>query len=238
MRPALVILAGGASQRLGTCKALVEFTGRSVLEHLVDAGRVLVPPPPLVVTGRHDAEIRAALPEGAEVVTNPAWERGRTGSVACAVRARARRDLVLAPVDVPRVPPAVFDALAAAWTAHGSPPRGWLAPLYRPPERPAAGVYGHPVVLGAELAAEVLEMDPAEPLRVLRRRADPLLAVPVPHPEIGQHLDTPEDLTRLQALAGGDADSSAGAPEPTPPAASPSEGQAPGFGEPGPRSGG
>jgi len=199
MRPALCILAGGASQRLGECKALVRIGGRQPLAHLLEAGAVFVPPEPLVVAGPHADEIAAALPPGVELARNEAWAQGRTGSVAEAVRRRPGRDLVLAPVDVPLVPAAVFEALAARWIGAGSPAEGWLAPLWRPPGRPAAGRYGHPVLIGRDLAARIPDMDPDEALRSLRVRANPLLAVEVPHPEILDELDTPADLAALRA---------------------------------------
>ena len=37
MKPALVLLAAGASKRLGTCKALVDLGGASPLARLLEA---------------------------------------------------------------------------------------------------------------------------------------------------------------------------------------------------------
>jgi CTP:molybdopterin cytidylyltransferase MocA len=60
VKPALVILAAGASTRLGTCKALVSITPRCALELLLENGDGLDDVPPLVVTGKdHDAIVRA-----------------------------------------------------------------------------------------------------------------------------------------------------------------------------------
>lgn len=125
--PALVVLAGGASERLGTCKALVDLAGAPPLARLVEAGRSFDGAPPLVVAGAHFDSIAAALPRGVELARNERWREGRTTSVAIAARSRAGCDLCLAPVDVPLVGREVFDALLEAWRREGTA-QAWLAP--------------------------------------------------------------------------------------------------------------
>ena len=197
MQPALVILAAGASRRLGTCKALVPLAGSTPLALLASAGRAAAADA-LVVTGPDDAAIRRALPEGVEAVHNRAWQRGRSGSLALAARLRPGRDLLVAPVDVPLVPARVFAALARAWERAGAPAQGWLAPSWSArPDEPAR--FGHPVLIGRGLAAELASWDPDRPLRELRARADPLLAETVDSPAILADLDDPADLARLRA---------------------------------------
>lgn len=199
MKPALVVLAAGASRRLGTCKALVDLGGATPLERLCAAGRAAGHEDLYVVGGAHDALLRAALPADVEYLHNERWSEGRTTTVLTAARALEGRDLTLAPVDVPRVPERVFRALLEVWRGAGSPPGGWLAPRHG--ER-----HGHPIVAGRALLlelADVLAHDPAASLRDLRRRADPLLEVVVTAPEVLEDLDTPADLARLRALAAG-----------------------------------
>src|SRR5262245_27544616 len=105
--PALVLLAAGASTRLGEPKALARLRAGApgtALELLLHAARTLGDPRPLLVVGAHAAEISAAAPADVEVAVNVRWSEGRTGSVALARARRAGRDLVLAPIDVPLVP--------------------------------------------------------------------------------------------------------------------------------------
>ena len=80
---------------------------------LLAGGEALGDRSPLVVTGRHHPAIAAALPAGVEVLHNSDWAEGRTGGIRRAARRRAGRDLCLAPVDVPAVPPRVFASHAA-----------------------------------------------------------------------------------------------------------------------------
>jgi molybdenum cofactor cytidylyltransferase len=191
----VVILAAGASSRLGRPKALVEIDGRSVLEHLlaaaggVDGGRALV------VLGHGARAIAPHLPRGCAHLENPHWSAGRSLGVRLAHRALPGRALLLSPVDVPLVPARVFEALAGEWERLGGPDLGWLAPcLGGRSDRP----FGHPVVVGPALL-EVLEGLPADaPLRELRGWARPLAALEVSDPEILDDLDTPDDLERLR----------------------------------------
>jgi len=191
-----VVLAAGASRRLGTCKALVRLGPRTALEHLLAAGADLGPEPPLVIAGPDFDAIAAAAPRGVRVLANPDWEAGRTGSVAVAVRVLPERDLCLAPVDVPLVPRGVFRALAAAWAAAGSPATGWLAPHVEVESRRRSG---HPVVLGRALLQRAATGDPAAALRGFRSFADPIWSIPVAGNEILDDLDDPFDLERLRS---------------------------------------
>jgi molybdenum cofactor cytidylyltransferase len=192
--PALAILAAGASTRLGTCKALVELGGVTVLERLARAGACFDAAPVLVVSGADHAAIARALPAGAELAWNARWSAGRAQSVRCARDARPGCDLCLAPVDVPLVPASVFVALQASWLAHRLPARGWLAPCTRATE---GFSYGHPVLVGRGLLAELDLFAADAPLSLLRACADPLLAVEVESLAIHEDLDTPSDLERL-----------------------------------------
>ncbi len=202
MTIAVVILAAGASTRLGEPKALARIGARSVLESLHDGALALRESErPVIITGAHHESILAhvlALDLAVDVVRNEAWEGGRTGSVAVAATARPGLDLVIAPVDVPLVPGRVFVALQDTWENAGEPAAGWLAPWIAP------RLFGHPVLLGRELARQARALPPDTPLRRLRETASPLLAVEVEDPQILDDLDSPGDLARLRRRVIGD----------------------------------
>ncbi|MFN0243677.1 MAG: NTP transferase domain-containing protein [Planctomycetota bacterium] len=202
--PRLVILAAGASRRLGECKALVDIAGSTPLERLLHAATGLGDALPIVVTGADHAAITARGPYQAEILHNPDWTLGATSGVRRAHAACLDRDLCLAPVDVPLVPRRVFVALFEAWADAGAPERGWLAPRYAPAdsqvrsEETSARRFGHPVIAGRRLLDLI---DTSATLQDLRARADRWLSVAVSDPEILDDLDTREDLTRLRARA-------------------------------------
>lgn len=191
-----MILAGGASRRLGQCKALVEWSGVTTLERLASAGAAFDALRPLVIAGADLERIAARTPRGVECVHNARWAEGRTSSVLAARDARPGLDLCIAPVDTPLVEPEVFELLAASWARAGAPERGWLAPCTaHEPRR-----FGHPIVIGRALLGELVS---SESLRDLRARAAPLLHAPCAFESILDDLDTPEDLSLLRRRAGG-----------------------------------
>ncbi|QDV07617.1 molybdopterin-guanine dinucleotide biosynthesis protein MobA [Planctomycetes bacterium Poly30] len=209
MSLAAVILAGGASSRLGEPKALATIGGATVLARMLAAiAEGLTPSkvPALVVTGAHHGPISAFLStygEEVAVVENRDWASGRTSSVQAAAREREGLDLLLWPADVPLVSPRVLRAIEERWQALQCPATGWLAPLVEAAGRRGEGTppsrYGHPIVIGRELVARVSALSPTEPLRSLRPAADPLAGVRVDEPAVLDDLDTPEDLARLRA---------------------------------------
>lgn len=197
--PALVVLAAGASARLGEPKALARLVpgpGGTALELLLASGASLGDARPLVVTGADHARIEAARLAGVELCRNEGWSAGRTGSVQRALDVRPGRDLCLAPVDVPLVPASVFAALRDEWERQGRPALGWLAPVL---VRAGARRHGHPVLVGRELVRALKAFPPERPLHDLRALAAPLLALVVESEAILDDLDTPQDLARLRA---------------------------------------
>ena len=199
MKPVVVILAAGASERLGQCKALVDLGGESALRHLIRAALSAGALEVVVIGGAHQREIAAEFArvnfgERVQLLSNANWSRGRTGSAAIAAARFPARDLMIAPIDVPLVSGEVFRKLLEAWERAGDPARGWLAPCIEPGPR-----YGHPLIVGRELAAAMLQTDPGEPLSRLRTQASPLWSIQVNDAAILDDLDTPEDLKKLRA---------------------------------------
>lgn len=187
----LVVLTAGASLRLGEPKALARAAGRAAIDVLIEAAGL---DEVVVVTGAHREEIEAHL--GAPTLFNPEWEAGRSGGLALAARANPGRDLCVAPVDHAGVAPETCQAMKEAWAKAGAPARGWLAPQF-------GDRFGHPILLGAGLAAEVETLSASAPLRDLRAQADPLLSVPVDDPGVVLNVDTPADLAQLHRILSG-----------------------------------
>ena len=196
MKPALVILAGGASRRLGQPKLLarVSRTGdpdRTVLDHILQVTTDLCQGQPLIVAGKDHDLIVTACANRAQVLRHTKWQAGRTGSVAAGVVERPESALLLWPADSPCLHRS--DLLLLLREFQEAPPWGWLAP--RCPD----GRFGHPLLLGQRLASEVLRLSPDQPLREVRSLARPLLAVDLPHFGARINLDTPSNLEQARA---------------------------------------
>jgi molybdenum cofactor cytidylyltransferase len=196
---AAVVLAGGASLRMGRPKALLEYEGETFLDRLVrlfsTRCRVVC-----AVLG-HDADrIARGLAQAATpvLVLNPRPERGQLSSLQCGLRALppAISAAFFHPVDIPGVSDNTIGRLARAWA---EAPAGTLV------VQPAHGGHkGHPVLVAPLVISELLALPAdASAREVLQRRAARTLTVEVPDPHIRQDTDTPEEYQRLRGRESG-----------------------------------
>ena len=191
---AVVVLAAGASSRLGRPKQLLPVAGRPLLEYALDAGDALDPDQLVLVLGHQAAEIAAALDlDGLTVVVNSGYEQGqssslRTGLLAVSPRMEA---VLLLTGDQPLVTPEHLRAIVARHEAGGKP---LIATDY--------GDYqGVPMLLARSvfsLAGAVRGDQGARAL--LKARPSAVALVASPSPEMALDVDTEEDYQRLLAL--------------------------------------
>ena len=197
-----IILAAGASSRMGRPKALLPGPdGASFHARLAGTLAAAGIGPLVVVAGRHAGQIALAVRRDAlplEVVVNARPERGQLSSLLAGLEVLVGRGceaVAVAPVDQPLVSVETVRTLAAAWRAS-------RAAVVRPA---CLGRHGHPAILDArlfgELRAAALEAG-ARP--VIERHAAEVLDVAVDDPGAFEDIDTPEDYRRLvgRPLAG------------------------------------
>lgn len=188
-RVAAVVLAAGASSRLGGPKALLRDGRGSALARVVAAARAAGCDPVVVVVGAHAERVRPeALLAGARVVENAAWARGRSGSARVGLAAAGPFDAVLVwPVDHPAVSPATARALVGAFAGDAA---AVVVPSFE-------GKHGHPILLRADVAVEVAKLGDDEPLRNAVWRVPARVRVlAVEDAGILVNVDTPEDAMR------------------------------------------
>ena len=88
MSVAAIVLAAGASRRLGQPKQLVMLKGERLLEHALRVSKEAGATPVVVVLGAHQDAIRAAIRfEDAIVLVNEDWEKGLATSIHSGLRA-------------------------------------------------------------------------------------------------------------------------------------------------------
>lgn len=87
----IIILAAGASTRLGRPKQLLPWQGVTLLQHAVQTA-LTVTTNPVVVTGANGEYLAAALDPGqVKLVFNPNWEQGIASSIRCGLQALLNR---------------------------------------------------------------------------------------------------------------------------------------------------
>lgn len=147
---AAAILAAGESRRMGSPKALLDYHGKTFLEHLVEVVRHPRIGLVRVVLGAKADEIRARVSvDPASIVVNTEWQSGQLSSIQTAIRSVAQEStegLMLCPVDCPIISREVIGQLISAFDATQ---KSIVVPVYK--ER-----RGHPVIFRASLYDELL----------------------------------------------------------------------------------
>lgn len=197
-----IILAAGASRRMGTPKALLHLEGRSFVAIAADVLAAAGIHPVVTVTRADLADaVTACLGDRARVVVNPDPDRGMLSSFLVGLDALETLGaggaaegpwpgFLLLLVDLPRVPVEVVRHLAEIFSHH----RGHIVLPSQGPQ----GRGGHPVLFPwacvSELRALPLDQGPNV---VVRRDPDRVLRVEVADVACFDDVDTPEDLRRV-----------------------------------------
>ena len=192
-----IVLAAGASSRMGQPKAALPFgqTGETVLSRIVStilAGGV---PQVVVVGGAHIDAVRNAMPPReprARVIEHAGWKQGQLSSLLAGLAAIDDQLLleavVVTPVDVPLVSASTVAAVIAAW-------RRTRAPIVRPVD---GNRHGHPVIFDRSIFEDLRSADPAIGAKaVFAAHRDRVLNVEVNDAGAFEDIDTPEDYQRL-----------------------------------------
>ena len=191
-----ILLAAGASSRMGRPKALLAWSGRSLVAHqLAELLATRVRRAVLVLGAKadliaKDPEVRRLVGAGrADVVENARWAEGKCGSIRLGARALSpsATDVVLLAVDQPTAAE-VLEALMGEHERLGS---ACSVPLH-------GGRRGHPVLLAARLRERLEALREEEMgLRALLGQLDAageLRELPVRAPCVRWDLNRPEDL--------------------------------------------
>lgn len=186
-----IILAAGASSRMGTPKALLDYRGETFVGRLT---RVLsaVCDPVIVVLGYHADRIRPNIPAGVQIAVNPDPDRGQLSSLQTALAALSpdASGFAFTPVDSPAVGEETVRALERAFEERDP------STLFVIPRQD--GRRGHPVMATREIAAEFLALPPtAQASEVVHRFVDRTHYVDVDDAGIFTDIDDPAAYQRL-----------------------------------------
>ena len=212
-----VLLAAGASRRMRSLKALLDWQGRPLIIHQITALRQAGVDEVVVVLGYRADELQARIGVNSEVyavggarcVINSDYARGKTTSIIAGVSQIAGVNeraglgdpagggpIILLNVDQPRR----ADTIRRILDAHRNNPDALITiPTY-------GGKGGHPIVVSRTLRPEMLALsESTQGMRALtERHRDATQRVALDAPELLWDVNTPEQYRAALAAAGGD----------------------------------
>lgn len=190
-----VILAAGASSRMGRDKALLPWQGGTFLSAAI---RALQPMTDfvLVVAGANARDLEPIVnAHAAFLVVNPDPQQGQFSSLRVGLQEvlnRGRDAAIFTLVDRPPSAAATIEQLKQAFLTADR--RLWaVVPDYN-------GKHGHPIVIGREMITAFLDAPASRTAREVEHSLpEHIQYVTVQDPLVAANVDTPEDFARLTA---------------------------------------
>ncbi len=186
-RVSAIVLAAGQATRMGGQKLLLPLGERSLVERVADAALGAKVFETIVVVGHEAEAVRAALGDRpVRIVLNPGYAAGLSTSLQAGIRA-VRPDceaVVFLLGDQPFATSALVDRLIEVF----ADAQAWIV-------RPSVGGRpGHPVLMGRDLFAEILEQQGDVGGReISERHRDRQILVPLDDERLAVDVDTEED---------------------------------------------
>jgi molybdenum cofactor cytidylyltransferase len=188
-----LILAGGASRRMGSPKALLRFQDETFLDRMIRQFARCCDPV-VVALGHHSEKIRAGLERSGQAIfaVNPDPERGMLTSLQCGLAAvpESADAVVFAPVDHPHLQLSTLETLAARFESRRAPV---TVPVF-------GGEHGHPVCISRALVDELLAL-PVDAMAsdVIHRYVSRTCYFEVDDPAVVADIDNPAAYAELLA---------------------------------------
>ncbi len=188
-----VVLAAGASSRMGRDKALLPWQGGTFLSAAI---RALQPVSDLVivVAGANSAELAPIVNANAGfLIINPSPERGQFSSLQVGLQEvlnRGRDAAIVTLVDRPAPGMATIEQTKSEFLA--APDDIWaVVPEF-------LGRHGHPIVIGREMIGAFLGAPALSSAREVEHSLQSHIRyLPVADPFVAANVDTPEDFEKL-----------------------------------------
>jgi molybdenum cofactor cytidylyltransferase len=191
----LVILAAGASTRMGTPKQLLFYQGCSFIRHITDVAIASVCQPIAVVLGANANRIKpevSSLP--VQIVENQQWQEGMSASIRVGLEALLAVNpnleaVAIALCDQPFVSSQTLNQLVEVYHFTGQP---IIASEY-------AETLGVPALFSRTLFSELMTLKSTEGAKTLIKKHNHQV-FSISFPEGAIDIDTPNDYEQLQTL--------------------------------------
>ncbi|HEY9632945.1 MAG TPA: nucleotidyltransferase family protein [Coleofasciculaceae cyanobacterium] len=189
----LIILAAGASTRMGTPKQLLPYRGYSLVRHIVEVATTSVCQPIVVVLGANAERIKPEVSQlPVQIVENQQWAEGMSASIRVGLEAllavnQNLEAVAIALCDQPFVSSQTLDRIVEAFHFTGKP---IIASEY-------AETLGVPALFSRILFSELMALKSNEGAKqLIKRHIDEVFSIPFPDGAID--IDTPKDYEQLQ----------------------------------------
>jgi molybdenum cofactor cytidylyltransferase len=197
-RVSAVVLAAGASTRMGRAKQLLPLGGATILAHTLENVRSAAPEEIVLVLGASAEAIRRQLPpplvEALKITVNHAYAQGMASSLReglSAVDPRNNAALIILG-DQPFLQPQTLRQIIDGYRAARA---RIVIPAYR-------GTRGNPVLLDRSLFSEAMALQGDTGCRaIFSNHLEAILKVEVEDPGILLDIDTQDDYDRLKQLS-------------------------------------
>lgn len=194
----IVVLAAGASSRMGESKQLLRFEGETLLKRAVRTALESGCRPVIVVLGSNADALQKEIEEtGALASFNRAWAEGMSSSIRCGLQALDEAALgkheavILMLCDQPLVTSGLLRLMVDAYQSSGA---SVVASEYEAGEGRTLGV---PALFSRALFPELMELRGAEGARrIIKRHATK--ATIIAAPAAAFDVDTPDDYRALR----------------------------------------
>jgi molybdenum cofactor cytidylyltransferase len=194
----IIVLAAGASSRMGEPKQLLRYQKETLLGRAIRAALETKLGPIIVVVGSHADAMQSEIAAlNVKIVVNQSWQEGMGSSIRCGLQALATEvtggteAAILMLCDQPFVTSDVIRRLADAYVTSGALV---VASEY---ETNGEKTLGAPALFSRSLFPELMALHGAEGAkRVIARHVAETLVIAMP--EAAFDVDTPDDYRALQ----------------------------------------
>jgi molybdenum cofactor cytidylyltransferase len=189
----VIILAAGASSRLGHPKQLLTFAGKSLLQQMIQVAEGAAAGSVFVVLGAHEDKIRSSIGNtSAHVIINEHWQEGMASSIRCGINALLQMNpqtegALMMLCDQPLVTSALLNELIAV---HMQTANAIVASSY-------GGTIGVPAFFSKRIFSGLLKITGDVGARAIIRQHQKDVAV-VEFPDGSMDIDTADDFQRYQ----------------------------------------
>lgn len=191
----LIVLAAGASTRMGTPKQLLLYRGRSFVRHITEVAIASLCHPIVVVLGANAERIKPEINQfPIQIIENKQWAEGMNTSIRVGIEAlntvnQNIEAVVIALCDQPFISSHTLDQIVEAYHLTGKP---IVASEY-------AGTLGVPALFSRTIFSELMTLKSTKGAKqLIKKHVHELSRVPFPEGAID--IDTPEDYEQFQSL--------------------------------------